>query len=276
LLHKQLEQEERDLAEKSAVANAVLAKVTDESAKVEKEQEFVDKEKANVLLLNEDVARHAAACARFVLLSSCCVGVKVSPFPRLFYIHKHVYTHHLLLPLFLFSYSSYFLSLPTSDLERAEPALVAAKEALHTLNKPNLTELKSFATPTEEVQNVMKVVMLLLSPPGKIARDLSWRAAKVTIGGVDKFLEQLQQFDKDNIPDAVLERVRPIVMHRNFTREFIIQKSAAAAGICEWARNVVIYHEIYREIEPKRLALSQVCVCVCVCVCVLVSGARGQ
>ncbi|CAF4434688.1 unnamed protein product, partial [Rotaria magnacalcarata] len=33
------------------------------------------------------------------------------------------------------------------DLQKALPALKAAEEALNTLNRNNLTELKSFATP---------------------------------------------------------------------------------------------------------------------------------
>jgi len=33
------------------------------------------------------------------------------------------------------------------DLKKAEPALVAAQQALNTLNKANLTELKSFGSP---------------------------------------------------------------------------------------------------------------------------------
>lgn len=33
------------------------------------------------------------------------------------------------------------------DLVKAEPALLAAQEALNTLNKNNLTELKSFGSP---------------------------------------------------------------------------------------------------------------------------------
>lgn len=40
------------------------------------------------------------------------------------------------------------------DLVKAEPALLAAQEALNTLNKSNLTELKSFGSPPGVVTNV--------------------------------------------------------------------------------------------------------------------------
>ena len=52
------------------------------------------------------------------------------------------------------------------DLVRAEPALVAAQEALNTLNKANLTELKTFGTPPPAVTQTTAAVLVLLSPQG--------------------------------------------------------------------------------------------------------------
>ena len=52
------------------------------------------------------------------------------------------------------------------DLLLAEPALEAAQEALNTLNKANLTELKTFGTPPLAVSNVTAAVCVLLSPQG--------------------------------------------------------------------------------------------------------------
>jgi dynein heavy chain len=57
------------------------------------------------------------------------------------------------------------------DLEKAEPAIIAAEKALNTLNKGNLTELKSFGKPGPEIVMVMVAVMNLLSPGIK---DVSW------------------------------------------------------------------------------------------------------
>lgn len=66
-----------------------------------------------------------------------------------------------------------------ADLVKAEPALLAAQEALNTLNKANLTELKSFGSPPGAVTNVTAAVMVLLAPSGKVPKDRSWKAAKV-------------------------------------------------------------------------------------------------
>ena len=72
------------------------------------------------------------------------------------------------------------------DLKKAEPALIAAQDALNTLNKvtlsgsipsqlvvqANLTELKSFGSPPSAVQMVMEAVMVLMQGKGgKIPKD---------------------------------------------------------------------------------------------------------
>ena len=64
------------------------------------------------------------------------------------------------------------------------PLLKAAAEALNTLNKSNLTELKSFGKPPPAVVNVTAAVMVLLAPATKIPKDRSWNAAKVMMGKV--------------------------------------------------------------------------------------------
>jgi dynein heavy chain len=51
------------------------------------------------------------------------------------------------------------------DLQKALPALKAAEEALNTLNRNNLTELKSFATPPAAILKVTASLQILLSPP---------------------------------------------------------------------------------------------------------------
>lgn len=74
-----------------------------------------------------------------------------------------------------------------ADLMKAEPALLAAQEALNTLNKANLTELKSFGSPPGAVTNVTAAVMVLLAPAGKVPKDRSWKAAKVLLNRLKRF-----------------------------------------------------------------------------------------
>ncbi|XP_050775156.1 dynein axonemal heavy chain 9 isoform X6 [Gopherus flavomarginatus] len=143
------------------------------------------------------------------------------------------------------------------DLAKAEPALAAAQAALNTLNKNNLTELKSFGSPPSAVSNVTAAVMVLMAPGGKVPKDRSWKAAKVSMARVDGFLDSLIHFDKENIHENCLKAIQPYLQDPKFNPEFVTSKSYAAAGLCSWVINIVRFYEVYCDVEPKRQALNK-------------------
>lgn len=142
------------------------------------------------------------------------------------------------------------------DLRMAEPALIAAQEALNTLNKNNLTELRSFGSPPEAVVNVCAAVIILFSN-GKIPKDRSWRAAKFMMGKVDSFLSDLLNYDKEHIHPKIIEALQPYLEDPEFDPEKIMGKSAAAAGLCAWVININKFYEVYQIVEPKQRALQE-------------------
>ncbi|KAK0086060.1 hypothetical protein PV325_003945 [Microctonus aethiopoides] len=144
-----------------------------------------------------------------------------------------------------------------ADLLKAEPALLAAQEALNTLNKANLTELKSFGSPPGAVTNVTAAVMVLLAPNGKVPKDRSWKAAKIVMAKVDAFLDALINYDKENIHPEVIKAIQPYLKDSEFEPEFVRSKSAAAAGLCAWVINIIKFYEVFCDVEPKRKALAQ-------------------
>ncbi|XP_042285828.1 dynein axonemal heavy chain 11 isoform X2 [Thunnus maccoyii] len=146
------------------------------------------------------------------------------------------------------------------DLAKAEPALQAANAALNTLNRLNLTELRTFPNPPAIVTNVSAAVLVLLAPQGRIPKDRSWKASKMVMSKVDDFLQALVNFDKEHIPEATVRCVRDeYLSDPEFNPEFVRQKSSAAAGLCAWVINIVRFHEIFVlcEVEMKRMCLSQ-------------------
>lgn len=48
----------------------------------------------------------------------------------------------------------------------------------------NLTELRTFPNPPAIVTNVSAAVLVLLSPPGRIPKDRSWKASKMVMSKV--------------------------------------------------------------------------------------------
>ncbi|KAG5856708.1 hypothetical protein ANANG_G00010770 [Anguilla anguilla] len=145
-----------------------------------------------------------------------------------------------------------------TDLAKAEPALEAATSALDTLNKVNLTELKTFPNPPLAVSNVAAAVMVLLAPNGRVPKDRGWRAARAFMGKVDDFLQTLVTYNKEHIPETSMNVLREQYLSKpEFHPDFVRTKSFAAAGLCAWIINIVRYYEVYCDVAPKRQALSQ-------------------
>uniref|UniRef100_A0A803VXV6 Dynein axonemal heavy chain 17 n=1 Tax=Ficedula albicollis TaxID=59894 RepID=A0A803VXV6_FICAL len=143
------------------------------------------------------------------------------------------------------------------DLAKAEPALAAAQAALNTLNKTNLTELRSFGSPPAAVSNVTARLMVLTAPGGRIPKDRSWKAAKVAMARVDGFLDSLINFNKENIHENCLKALQPYLQDPKFNPEFVATKSAAAAGLCSWVLNIARFHRLFCQVQPKRQALHR-------------------
>ncbi|XP_077976399.1 dynein beta chain, ciliary-like isoform X2 [Styela clava] len=143
------------------------------------------------------------------------------------------------------------------ELSKAEPALQAATKALNTLNKTNLSELKSFGQPVQAITNITAAVMCLFAPDGRLPKDRSWKVSKLFMGKVEQFLDQLINYDKENIPEPSLKAVRQYMEDPEFNEDTARTKSVAAAGLCAWVINIVRWYDVYCDVQPKRDALAE-------------------
>ncbi|EGD81584.1 dynein heavy chain 6 [Salpingoeca rosetta] len=135
------------------------------------------------------------------------------------------------------------------DLDEALPALQAATDALKSLRKEDVQELKAFASPPALVQTVMEAVCLLFG------RKTDWKTAKSLLGEAD-FLKQMMQYDKDNIPDRTLKKIKPYIDNPDFVPEKVEKVSKACRSICMWVRAMDKYAHVFRTVEPKREKLK--------------------
>ncbi|KAM3621055.1 uncharacterized protein V6R79_005381 [Siganus canaliculatus] len=131
------------------------------------------------------------------------------------------------------------------DLDEAMPALDAAMKALESLNKADMTEIKSYSCPPAPVELVMQAVMTLLG------RDPTWAEAKRLLSD-SHFINTLVHFDKDNISDSVMFKVIRYCRQPNFQPDIIGKVSLAAKSLCMWVIAMKDYGHIYRVVEPKR------------------------
>ncbi|CAF4785487.1 unnamed protein product [Rotaria sp. Silwood1] len=155
------------------------------------------------------------------------------------------------------------------ELAKAEPVLEAARLALENIEKGQLTELKSFASPPETVKFVMNMVVVLFKwvDENRIIPESqrTWTEAKNTIGPVEKFLQRLRNFQVAKVTPqvrAIIDKLNVTLMKISKTDsiESLIQqitvKSAAAGGIYTWLDNTLKFHTVYLEVQPKQIALD--------------------
>ncbi|XP_040887758.1 dynein heavy chain 2, axonemal [Toxotes jaculatrix] len=135
------------------------------------------------------------------------------------------------------------------DLDEALPALEEAMKALESLNKKDMTEIKSYGRPPALVETVMQAVMTLQG------KEPTWAEAKRQLGEAN-FIKTLVNFDKDNISDRVLKKIGQYCRQVDFQPDIIGKVSLAAKSLCMWVRAMEVYGRIYRVVEPKRAQLN--------------------
>jgi dynein heavy chain len=151
------------------------------------------------------------------------------------------------------------------DLDEALPALDAAVASLKSLNKGDITEVKSMLNPPAGVRLVMETVCIMQGvKPKKVAGDKPgtkvddyWSASGPLLQNPQKFLDSLFNYDKENIPDKVIAKIEPYIADESFTPSAIEKSSKACTSICKWVRAMHKYHHVAKNVEPKRQALAQ-------------------
>uniref|UniRef100_UPI00398E73BF dynein axonemal heavy chain 3 isoform X1 n=2 Tax=Pristiophorus japonicus TaxID=55135 RepID=UPI00398E73BF len=147
------------------------------------------------------------------------------------------------------------------DLAEAMPALEAAVSALDTLKPADITVVKTMQNPPGPIKLVMESICVMkgVKPErkpdptgsGKMLEDY-WGPSKKILGDL-KFLESLKTFDKDNIPPAVMKRIRErFIDHPDFQPSIIKNVSSACEGLCKWVRAMEVYERVIKVVAPKR------------------------
>ncbi|KAI0217392.1 Dynein heavy chain 7, axonemal [Lamellibrachia satsuma] len=152
-----------------------------------------------------------------------------------------------------------------SDLAVAMPILNSALAALNTLTPADITMVKSMKSPPAGVRLVCEAVCVLkgIKPDrvpdptgsGKKIEDF-WPAAKRMLGDM-KFLESLMNYDKDNIPVAIMKMIRAKYSDNpDFDPDKIKVASTAAEGLSRWVLAMEKYDKVAKVVAPKKIALK--------------------
>ena len=71
-----------------------------------------------------------------------------------------------------------------------------------------------------------------------------WPASKKMLGDMH-FLDSLKEYDKDNIPNNIIHKIRTkYVTNPDFNPDLIKNVSSACEGICKWVRAMETYDKV--------------------------------
>ncbi|CAE7390546.1 DNAH1 [Symbiodinium sp. CCMP2592] len=153
------------------------------------------------------------------------------------------------------------------DLDEALPALDQAVECLRKLKKEHIQEVKALANPPAGVRLACEGVCIMFqlkpvkkpdpSNPSKKIEDYWETSQKQVLVDAKKLLEDLMDFDKDNIPDKVIQTIGPYIDREDFDPAAIKKASIACEALCLWVRAMYKYHFVAKAVEPKRKLLKQ-------------------
>ena len=135
------------------------------------------------------------------------------------------------------------------DLDTALPALENANKALDALDKSDISEVRTFAKPPPLVLTVMESVCILF------AQRPDWSTSKTLLADPN-FIKRLFDYDKDNIAESTLRKLKKYIENPNFNPEEVNKSSRACKSIVMWVIAIDIYAKVFKEVEPKRQRLE--------------------
>merc|ERR1719506_3446596 len=145
------------------------------------------------------------------------------------------------------------------DLDEALPALEVAVQCLKRLKKEHINEVKQLGNQPAGVRLCMEAVCVMFEVkpvkiadpdnPGKKKEDY-WKAAQgEVLTNADALLQKLMNYDKENIPDAVIKKIQPYIEREDFDPVAIKKASVACEAMCK-------YNTVAKAVEPKRMLLK--------------------
>jgi dynein heavy chain len=135
------------------------------------------------------------------------------------------------------------------ELAEAIPAMEAATEAVNCLEPKAIQELKALGSPPEDCVQIAKACLILLKDEKK---NYAWGNAQKMMNNPKGFIDQVQNFDGDNIADWKKDALKAMMAEPYFTIENMKKKSQAASFLCAYIVNIINYNRIFLKVKPLK------------------------
>uniref|UniRef100_A0A8D2N9M5 Dynein-1, subspecies f n=1 Tax=Zonotrichia albicollis TaxID=44394 RepID=A0A8D2N9M5_ZONAL len=130
-------------------------------------------------------------------------------------------------------------------LDQIKPIMEAAKREVEKLDKAEVTELRSFATPPKQVQVVLDCILIMRG-----YKEQNWKNAKAMMADTN-FLKLLLTTDFREIPWSNVKAMRALLKNLNTTWAEMEVISRAGLGMLKFAEAVVTYCDVVKTVKPK-------------------------
>ncbi|KAG8229947.1 hypothetical protein J437_LFUL011091 [Ladona fulva] len=91
--------------------------------------------------------------------------------------------------------------------------------------------------------------------PGVKANDY-WEPGRGLLQDSGRFLKSLMTYDKNNIPEHVINSLKPYIENPLFLPEKIVSVSKACTSLCQWIHAIYKYYFVWLIVKPKKEALA--------------------
>ncbi|GMH37906.1 hypothetical protein BSKO_05790 [Bryopsis sp. KO-2023] len=149
------------------------------------------------------------------------------------------------------------------NLDEALAAVNAAESCVMNVSREDIIEIKPFISPPNNVKLVMAAAYILFDvQPEKIVKKGNkfadhWLDAKKMVCKPTCFLEDLRNFEKNNVKEVVMKKLEPYITNNNFTAQKIEKTSRACMAICSWVRSIYAYHKVGLQVASRRVAIEE-------------------
>ena len=150
-------------------------------------------------------------------------------------------------------------------LAEAMPALEAALQSLEVLSKADINEVRALQRPPPGVKLTMEAVCILMGReptkvpvPGKPGKkeDDYWEPARALLADAGQFLNSLRNFEKEKIPELVIQKLQKHIDSPDFDPLKIEKTSKACKSLCMWSRAMYSFYMVNKEVVPLQEALA--------------------
>jgi pimeloyl-ACP methyl ester carboxylesterase len=139
-----------------------------------------------------------------------------------------------------------------SSTKESRESLRIAVEAIDSLTKIDVAEIRTMVKPHAAVEVVLEAVMCLL-----LGKTTNFQDTRRLLGGGEAFLVMLREFRLDDVTDARLRLVESYVDNPVFRPENVRSVSYCASKFCSWVLGVVQAARWQRGKGHKRTDLVQ-------------------